>query len=222
MARIFPFLISIGLTSCPAGESGSVAALQTLATSRSQLIAMASKTLANGEKPRLEVSAPPGPTDLRTEAAGDAPTVKATESVVDIDPTVDDAERVLVSIGRETWIYAEPKSGARRLGYLRFGAVVGRAGQPASRDDCPQGWFRISPDGYVCNNGRSATLDLEHKLVPIGRQRPDRMSGLPYVYGAPKGLPPPLYARLPTPDEQHGVEATSLNVKLGRWARTTF
>lgn len=211
---IFLFFVSIGLTSCPAGESSSTEALRLLAPSRSQLVALVSDTLATHEKPGFEVS--PGPADSRAEAAGEAPTGNTADSAVDYDPTVDDAERVLVSIGRETWIYAEPKSGARRLGYLRFGAVVGRAGQPASRDDCPQGWFRISPDGYVCNNGRTATLDLEHKLVPIGRQRPDRLSGLPYVYGAPKGLPPPLYARLPTPDEQHGVEATSSNAKLGR------
>ena len=218
VAWIVLSLTSIGLTSCPAGEGIASPGWTALAEGRIRLDSVLANTIALPKQRGLEASTLQASTDLRSEhlPGGEALPAKVTESVVDNEPSSDDAERVLVSIGRETWIYAEPKSGARRLGYLRFGAVVGRAGQPASREDCAQGWFRISPDGYVCNNGRTATLDLEHKLVPIGRQRPDRLSGLPYVYGVPRGTPPPLYARLPTLDEQHGVEATAANAKLNR------
>ena len=155
----------------------------------------------------------PSPESSASKPVDEAPSNDGTseEEVAPADP-----ERVLVSIGRETWIYAEPKAGSRRMGYLRFGAVVGRAAQPATHDDCTQGWYRVSPEGYACNNGRTATIDLEHRLVAIGRQRPDRLAGLPYVYGVPKGQAPPLYARVPTPDEQQGVEASATNGKLGR------
>ncbi len=138
----------------------------------------------------------------------------ALEAEVELPPQ--DVERVLVSIGRETWIYSEPRISARRIGYLRFGAVVGRASLPAGRDDCPQGWYRVSPDGYACNNGRTATLDLDNQLVAIARQRPDRLSGLPYVYGVPRSVAPPLYARFPSREEQQSVESANANPKLGR------
>jgi lipoprotein-anchoring transpeptidase ErfK/SrfK len=219
---------SITLTSCPAGDGGGLISWESLVASQSQLAALLPGIRQPRDVESRKASVAAGQADSRTESvsavstrtepvtAASAAAAENLETPVTNEPTEEDAERVLVSIGRETWIYAEPKSGARRLGYLRFGAVVGRANQPASREDCAQGWFRISPDGFACNNGRTATLDLEHKLVPIGRQRPDRLAGLPYVYGAPRGIAPPLYARLPTTDEQRGVEAAAVNAKLGR------
>lgn len=207
----------MGLTSCPAGDWG----LSTVCKANTFEPLQPVATLANAIAPRKReepgTSAQPV-TELPAEDSTIDPALGNDNqaALFDNDESPEDAERVLVSIGRETWIYAEPKSGSRRLGYLRFGAVVGRARRPASREDCAQGWFRISPEGYACNNGRTATLDLEHRLVPLGRQRPDRLSGLPYVYGMPRGAPPPLYARLPTPDEQRNVESTPLNTKVGR------
>lgn len=211
-------LVSIGLTSCPAGKSDSLVAWTAVTADRSHLGTILASALMSASRRDVAAAALPVATDPRAESlpAGDALPDQTNDSITDTEQSSEDAERVLVSIGRETWIYAEPKPGSRRLGYLRFGAVVGRAPQPASREDCAQGWFRISPDGYACNNGRTATLDLEHRLVPIGRQRPNRLAGLPYVYGMPRGAPPPLYARLPTPDEQHGVEAAASTAKLGR------
>ncbi len=213
VSRIALSLISMGLTSCPGGEADMPRGLVLLAAERTQS-GMVDALLSRGPK---DNALSPSPTESRpppTESRA-TPVDVANEAVTGAEQP-EDAERVLVSIGRETWIYAEPKSGSRRLGYLRFGAVVGRAPQPTSRDDCAQGWYRISPEGYACNNGRTATLDLEHRLVPIGRQRPDRLSGLPYVYGVPRGAPPPLYARLPTPEEQHNVESPATNAKIGR------
>ena len=213
--RTLLLLTSIGLTSCPGGETEfanewisdaprqaglAIISAAAIPSSAQGFTASPIRAVHEGEKVSL----------------GESPPAKSGECSFDCGQAPEDAERVLVSIGRETWIYAEPKSGSRRVGYLRFGAVVGRAAQPASREDCAQGWFRITPEGFACNNGRTATLDLENRLVPIGRQRPDRLSGLPYVYGVPRGAPPPLYARLPTVDEQHDVETTAALVKMGR------
>ena len=208
----------MGLTSCPGGEAESPAALAIVAAGRARLGSVLVSSLSSQGQKVSAVTALPSPTESRLQSSEprDTLTDSANDAALNSEQPPEDAERVLVSIGRETWIYAEPKSGARRLGYLRFGAVVGRAPQPTSREDCAQGWYRISPDGYACNNGRTATLDLEHRLVSIGRQRPDRLSGLPYVYGVPRGAPPPLYARLPTPEEQHNVEAPTVNAKMGR------
>lgn len=170
--------------------------------------------------PGSVVSSAPAPSSAASASA-------AHTAAADVPETgglaAEDAERVLVSIGRETWVYSEPKPYSKKLGYLRFGAVVGRAATPASRDDCAPGWYRISPDGYVCNNGRTATIDLEHRLAVMGRQRPDRLSGLPYVYGVPRDVAPPLYARVPTRDEQSSVEPSATQPRTPRdWSQFTL
>lgn len=118
----------------------------------------------------------------------------------------DDAPKgpVLVSIGRETWVLAEPRWESKKLGYLRAGAIVGRADKPASRRDCRGGWYRIEPEGYVCV-GQRATLEASHPAAQLSKKRPDRTT-LPYLYALTRYPTPPLYARLPSAQEQEGVE----------------
>lgn len=209
---------AVALTSCPSETASRVLAsefepTQGLTRGAAKLAARQLLVPQRGEGSAAEVQ----PASFEPVAPVPSPTAEKSAEADSPNPeeqeAPEDVERVLVSIGRETWVYAEPRTGARRIGYLRFGAVVGRARQPASRDDCPQGWYRISPDGYACNNGRTATVDLENRLASMGRQRPDRLSGLPYVYGVPRSSPPPLYARLPTRDEQQSVEPNAPNTK---------
>lgn len=124
-------------------------------------------------------------------------------------PLVDDEQSPskgsrLVSIGRETWVLAEPRWESRKLGYLRAGATVGRDETAASNRDCRGGWYRIQPQGYVCVGAR-ATLDSNHPAAKLSATRPDR-TGLPYLYALTRYPPPPLYARLPTAEEQEAVE----------------
>ena len=217
LGRIALAFLSLILTSCPGGDAGLLSHWLGLDqqsvtdTNHAEVL----RESYSGSSHRVWVTAPALPKGDTVPVSSPVADAGIEAEGGDIQ-TEQDAERALVSIGRETWIYAEPKAGARRLGYLRFGAVVGRASQPASRDDCSQGWYKIAPDGYVCANGRTATLDLDNRLVLIGRQRPDRLSGLPYVYGTPRGAPPPLYARLPTIEEQKGVEASASGMKIGR------
>ncbi len=114
------------------------------------------------------------------------------------------SEPVLIAIGRETWVYDLPRPGSRKIGYLRFGAMVARDRDPVGDEECPGGWYRIVPEGYVCNNGRSSTLDLEHPLASFARRRPDRFEGLPYAYGVPRGIAPLQFSRLPSEQELKG------------------
>jgi lipoprotein-anchoring transpeptidase ErfK/SrfK len=111
----------------------------------------------------------------------------------------------LASTAKETWIFAEPHWKARRIGYLRAGAIVERRPTPAAKNHaCPEGWYRIEPRGYVCV-GSTATLNVSDAVVETSAKRP-RRDGLPYTYVMSRFPPPPFYARLPSPEEQLKVE----------------
>ncbi len=89
----------------------------------------------------------------------------------------------LASIGKETWIYAEPRWKSQRIGYLRAGATVVRKEKPRTRAHCAEGWYAIEPRGYVCV-GTYATLDVHHAVAEAAHARPVRGEGLPYTYVA--------------------------------------
>ncbi len=117
-----------------------------------------------------------------------------------------DPARALVAIAAETYVYAEPRFGSRKLGYLRAGARVTRAAQAASRRGCPEGFYPISPEGFVCV-GKTASLDPEHPVARAAQVRANREREMPYVYGMSRFPPPPLYTRVPTRQERAQVEA---------------
>jgi hypothetical protein len=111
----------------------------------------------------------------------------------------------LASVARETWVFAEPKWGSRRLGYLRAGATVGRRGKPSGFSSCEDGWYRVEPHGYVCV-GATATLDTAHPVVQATSRRA-RLDTLPYTYVMSRHpTPPPIYARLPSAAERAEAE----------------
>ncbi len=141
----------------------------------------------------------------RDAAVEPAPPPEDTAPVLVADAEEEEAPGpVLLSIGRETWVLAEPRWESKKLGYLRAGASARRDEKPASRRDCRGGWYRIQPRGYVCVGSR-ATLAFDNPAAALSAKRPDR-TGLPYLYALTRYPPPPLYARLPTPEEQEGVE----------------
>ncbi|MEQ9322339.1 MAG: L,D-transpeptidase, partial [Polyangiaceae bacterium] len=132
----------------------------------------------------------------------------AVEEDVEDDPDEPRANRpdgpILVSIARETWIFARPQFSSRRLGYLRAGAIVGRDAEPARTQGCKGGWYAIRPHGFVCVGSR-ASLDAMHPVAQLSSRRPDA-SGLPYQYVQSRYPTPPLYARLPDEAQQRKVE----------------
>ena len=111
----------------------------------------------------------------------------------------------LVATAKETLVYETPSFQARKLGYLRAGAVVGRNAKPASRAGCSGGFYRIQPAGYVCV-GKTASLDLEHPVAVLSRTQPDARAALPYRYGMSRFPPPPFYTKLPSREDQQRVE----------------
>jgi hypothetical protein len=111
------------------------------------------------------------------------------------------ASNELVAIAREAFVYAQPSRRSSRLGYLRLGARVRRDASPTRGDGCADGWYGVAPYGYVCA-GRTASLDASSPVAELARPRPERDDPLPYAYARSKGLPLPLYARLPNAVEQ--------------------
>ncbi len=110
----------------------------------------------------------------------------------------------LAAIAKEAWVLAEPRWSSRKIGYLRAGAIVERRAKPSGWSSCDEGWYRIAPKGYVCV-GATATLDIHHPVVEASARRPARDT-LPYTYVMSRFPTPPLYARLPTDEEQQKVE----------------
>jgi len=111
----------------------------------------------------------------------------------------------LAALRKETWVFAEPRWSARKIGYLRSGAVVRRDAEPAGHHHCKKGWYRIEPKGYVCV-GKVATLKTYHPMVEAAGHPPDRSKGLPYAYARSKFPTPPFYVRLPSEGDQRRVE----------------
>ncbi len=151
---------------------------------------------ASPADPSVDPNAPSDERDAPVEDAGDDDTTDTEPAPV--------GPPLLVSIARETWVYAEPRWKSRRVGYLRAGAAVARSAEPVSRQSCRRGWYRVQPAGYVCLNKR-ATLDPEHPVAVLSARRPD-LGGLPYPYVMSRFPTPPLYARLPSEAQQKHVE----------------
>jgi lipoprotein-anchoring transpeptidase ErfK/SrfK len=101
-------------------------------------------------------------------------------------------------------VYAEPRDTSKRIGYLRVGAKVPRSDEPAGTKGCPNGWYEISPKGFVCV-GKDATLNLDDPILEAASVRPDLAGAMPYRYGFVRAVLP-LYLRVPTAAEQEKSE----------------
>ncbi|HEY6557494.1 MAG TPA: L,D-transpeptidase [Polyangiaceae bacterium] len=113
-----------------------------------------------------------------------------------------DAPRLAATIIATT-IYKLPDLNARKLGYLRLGAVVQRDADAVPGKGCKGAWYRIYPMGYVCTD--EATLDVNDPLVRAASVRPDLSKPLPYRYGFVRATAP-QYLRVPTRAEQDKSE----------------
>jgi hypothetical protein len=89
-----------------------------------------------------------------------------------------------------------PRKDGQMLGSLRVGAPVVRADKPYRTDEsCPLGWYPIRPKGFVCSSD-GATFGEPASAVGFDAALP-----LPHRYARVKSATP-LYARIPTRDEQ--------------------
>ena len=103
------------------------------------------------------------------------------------------------------WVYEQPNSSSRRLGYLRAGASSPTSASPAGFAGCPGGWHSVEPAGFVCV-GRQATLDGADPVVrAMETFRPRTEAKLPYLYGTVRN-PGPVFQRLPGIEELREAE----------------
>ncbi len=127
------------------------------------------------------------------------------EVVAAKDPAPAEPDKPLLGIrAYAANVYKKPDDGASRLGYLRVGAVVPRAPEPAGKRGCKGGWYQIEPEGYVCA-GEDATTDLDDPLLRAAAKRPNRDKPLPYRYGFVRSVLP-LYLRVPSSQQQFKSE----------------
>src|SRR5690606_31117361 len=60
-------------------------------------------------------------------------------------------------------VMAKPKQDAEKIGYLRVGARVARSEEPVSTENCPAGWYKVRPLGYVCADTDSTTDEAQDR-----------------------------------------------------------
>lgn len=117
-----------------------------------------------------------------------------------------------VTLHHMAYVYEQPKKGARPIGYLRRGARF-RASEEVARQGCARGWFAIAGGGFVCS-GDGVSVDAEPPAYADPPLLPVLSDALPYRYMKTVASDVPQYLRLPTPDEERGVQSALQTLTL--------
>jgi len=97
------------------------------------------------------------------------------------------------------------KGGAKRVGYLRHGAIVAAYDRPVVNDECQEGWYElVAVPGFVC--GKAVTAELTSPKVRLAPKQPDSDAGMPYRYGVNVSDGTPLYRRVLPSEERKKYE----------------
>jgi len=152
---------------------------------------------------------------------GDAPAAATLTSAATSAPEADarvDVSRApkLAATALSVAVLEKPSKAARKIGYLRLGAVVSRSDTASGNDACAGGWYHIAPRGYVCVDD-GVTLDPQAPIARAAALRPDLSKPLPYRYAFVRAVAP-QYLRVPTVEEQHKSEF-KLDEHLGWFAK---
>jgi lipoprotein-anchoring transpeptidase ErfK/SrfK len=191
---LFSLLAISAISACSAGEA---------ALSRALPLFEAAPAVAR--KARVDVALPAPPLEPAEPAPVAAEPPRPATRAPAPAPSPPAPELELISIARETFVYAAPSKRSRKLGYLRLGARVKRSAEAEGTDGCEGGFYRVAPEGYVCV-GDTASLDVAHPLAALADHVGDRDEGLPFVYGRASLVGPPRYTRLPTFAEIKALE----------------
>jgi hypothetical protein len=107
-------------------------------------------------------------------------------------------------VGVQLKIRKQPDTHGVTLGWLREGSRVRLAAEALQTPDCPRGFYRLAPLGYVCPNEGIQISDqppaATNTVVP-----PLRAAALPYEYFYVSEPEAAEYHRLPSADEQQTV-----------------
>lgn len=135
---------------------------------------------------------------------GEVPSAPATFGKNSVAAAMPEGKPMLGITSFVAIVFDEPKDTAKRIGYLRVGALVPRSEQPVGTKGCAEGWYEIAPRGFVCA-GKDATTNLEDPLLKAAARRPDTTAALPYRYGFVRAVLP-MYIKVPSAEEQNKSE----------------
>jgi hypothetical protein len=124
----------------------------------------------------------------------------------------------LFSKARFVWIQPRPDADGDWLGYLWTGGSVAlKSDEPHYGPGCDGAWYEVEPRGFVCADGRRATLDGDDpEVLALRAFTPHMNSAWPFRYGESLGLV--RYRELPAPEIQARNEA-DLAAHLAELAR---
>lgn len=110
----------------------------------------------------------------------------------------------ITSVDYVTWIWPSPKVAEPFLGYVRVGESVAlRSPERVRGVGCAGGFYAVEPRGYVCADRTVSdapdALFAEEVAATRAKDGP-----FPYAYAISNGAP--MYARLPTAEEQRRFE----------------
>jgi hypothetical protein len=103
-------------------------------------------------------------------------------------------------------VYEKPTFEASVAGYLRAGTRVVRSVEKVKGQPAKCTWYGVEPGGFVCEGADGITSNLEDPAVKAASvYHADTTKPFPYPgYGTSRGAP--MYTRLPTAEEQRGLE----------------
>jgi lipoprotein-anchoring transpeptidase ErfK/SrfK len=84
--------------------------------------------------------------------------------------------------------------GVHRLGYIRHGSHVAFFPTPIPNDDCPNGWYELLEQGFIC--GKYASPDPRAPSVKFAANPPNLAEPTPYKYGYAVLDNTPVYRRV--------------------------
>ena len=128
-----------------------------------------------------------------------------------------DGPHKIASRALQAWVHLYPDDETPYLGYIRAGRVVDRSESWIAKTvRCPDGWYEVLPEGYICRGNR-ATLDLNDPVVVASWKPAKRGEPLPYGYVRPGDQKMFLYFMLPSRKDQLRTEGNSVDSRAAVW-----
>lgn len=185
----------------------------------------------NKPTPSISLSSNAKRDDARTASADTTPTEKNGPSVKRVASTdspgatptrSSTAPKSIGAIGERAYIYKKPEPKGLPLGYIRMGTSAPLLStEPVEGKDCPRGYYKVKPRGYVCLDPRKTTLDLNDAYYQaLAQFAPVKGLAFPYSYAFSNGAP--MYSRVPTKEEAEKAEKSfgpaGSFVQLAEWS----
>lgn len=206
LRRVGPFVAFVLSTSAAAAAAygaGCTGKDDTDANNPDGRVSAVEAATANEESGVEAENAAPAGSSPRTPSSGPAAAAGSAASAPVVDATY--SGPFLGATAMQTPVYAEPRFGDDRIGYIRQGGKVPVDPKVIKKGgNCKEGWYRLLEGGYVC--GKYSTTNLENPRVKLGVKQPDTSAIVPYQYAYNLHHGTPLYKSLPTRDEMRKVE----------------